>query len=89
MSQSERNERIDVPAADDLEGEVDENGDGHVLLQETLLQQLERRDRVVRHEADLGNEMEDDEGLNVCKKRKISKHASRFGIGRRRTNASA
>lgn len=55
-----------APSSDDLEGEVDENGDGHVLLEQTLLEELERCDRVIGHETDFSEEVKDDERLDVC-----------------------
>lgn len=54
-----------VVAETDLEGEINEHRQGHVLLAETLVEQLEVRDGVVGLEADLGDQMYDDDALNV------------------------
>ena len=62
-----RGETRNSPSAENLEREVDENSNGHVFLQQTLLEKFERGDRVVGHESDFGEEVDDDEGLNVCR----------------------
>jgi len=62
-----RGETRDSPSAENLEREVDENSNSHVFLQQTLLEEFERGDRVVGHEANFGEEVDDDEGLDVCR----------------------
>lgn len=49
----------------DLEGEVDQNSEGHVLGTESLVKKLEVGDSIVGLEADLGNKVDDDDGLDV------------------------
>jgi hypothetical protein len=51
---------------EDLEGEVDENGEGEVLLLQTLLEQFERSGSVVGGSSKLGDEVDEDESLDVC-----------------------
>ena len=54
------------PAAGDLEREGDEDGEREVLLGEALLDHLERGHGRVGLEPDLGDQQEDEEGLDVC-----------------------
>lgn len=54
-----------VVAQADLKGEIDQDGQGEVFLTEALIQKLEVRDAVVCLEADLGDQMDDDDALNI------------------------
>lgn len=54
-----------VVAKADLEGEVDQHSKRHVFLRETLVEELEVSDGVIGLEADLGDKVDDYEGLNV------------------------
>jgi len=55
-----------VVAERDLEWEVDQHRQRHVFLREALVEQLEVGHGVVRLEADLGDQMDDHERLDVC-----------------------
>src|SRR5690349_14527658 len=45
-----------IVSENDLEGEIDQDGQGQVLLAESLLEQLQGSDGVVGNEANLGGE---------------------------------
>ncbi|KAI6763471.1 hypothetical protein HG531_012859 [Fusarium graminearum] len=51
----------------DLEGEINKNGQSHVILAESLVQKLQVGDTVVSLEANLGDEMNNNDGLDVLK----------------------
>jgi hypothetical protein len=51
---------------EDLEGEVDENGEGEVLLLQPLFEQFERGGSVVGGGSKLGDEVDEDKRLDVC-----------------------
>lgn len=53
-------------AQTDLEGEINQNCQGHVFLAETLVQQFEIRDCIIGLKADFGDEVDDDDGLYVA-----------------------
>lgn len=48
-----------------LEGEVDQDGERHVFLRETLVEEFKVGDGIVGLEANFGDEMDDYEGLDV------------------------
>lgn len=54
-----------IVAERDFKGKVDEDGEGEIFLGKALVEELEIGDGVVCLEANFGNEMDDDEGLNV------------------------
>lgn len=54
-----------VVAKEDLDGEVDKDDEGELLLLEALVEQLQASDSVVGLESDLGDQVDDDERLNV------------------------
>ena len=54
-----------VVAETDLEWEINEHRQGHVFLAETLVEELEVCDGVVGLEADFGDQMDDDDALDV------------------------
>ena len=49
-----------------LKGKVDENGESHVFLAETFVEEFEVCDCVVGLEADFGDEVDDDDALDVA-----------------------
>lgn len=55
-----------VVAEADFEGEVDEDGEGHVFLAEALVEEFEVGGGVVGLEADFGDQVDDDDGLDVA-----------------------
>lgn len=55
-----------VVAEADFKGEVDEDCEGHVFLAEALVEEFEVGGGVVGLEADFGDEVDDDDGLDVA-----------------------
>ena len=55
----------DVVAQEDFNGEVDEDDEGELFLLEALVEQLQAGDCVVCLEADLRDQVDNDEGLDV------------------------
>jgi hypothetical protein len=55
-----------VVAERDFEGEVDQDGQGEVFLAETFVEEFEVRDGVVGLEADFGDQVDEDEDLDVA-----------------------
>lgn len=55
----------DVVAQEHLHRKVDEDDQGEFFLLEALVQQLQAGDCIVGLEADFGDQVDDDEGLNV------------------------
>jgi hypothetical protein len=55
----------DVVAQEDFDGEVDEDDEGELFLLEALVEELQAGDCVVGLEADLRDQVDDDEGLDV------------------------
>lgn len=53
------------PASKHLEREINENYESQIFLGETFLNKLEIRHSVIRLEADLGNEVNDAESLDI------------------------
>ena len=51
----------------DLEGEVNEDRECHVFLREAFVEELKVGYGVVGLEADFGDEVDDDEGLDICR----------------------
>lgn len=49
----------------DFEGEVDQDGQCEIFLTKTFIQQFEVRDSVVRLEPDFGDQVNDDDALNI------------------------
>lgn len=78
-----RDERRGLPSSDDLEREIYQHSHGHVFFEEALFEQLERRDRVVGHEANLGDEVDDDERLDIwrfCNTMEHIRNAQKYSI---------
>lgn len=55
----------DVVTQEDLDREVDEDNEGKLLLLEALIQKLQARNSIVGLESNLGDEVNDDEALDV------------------------
>ena len=54
-----------IVSQEDLKGEIDKNHQCHVILAETLVQKFQARDTIVGLEPDLGDQMHEDDGLDV------------------------
>lgn len=54
-----------VVAETDFKGEVDQDCQCEIFLTETFIQQFEIRDSVVRLEPDFGDQVNDDDALNI------------------------